>query len=85
MKDDVRRVVRRAGWEPEDYREVAAGQQEEEAARNWPLIAAVNRALAGPATAPTSNVAPVTSVAAVPATPPSARELSTRTVVQWGS
>jgi hypothetical protein len=77
MKDDVRRVVRRAGWEPEDYREVAAAQREEEAARNWPLIAAVNRALAGPAAAPTT--------AAVARVPASARELATRTVMQWGS
>jgi hypothetical protein len=78
MKDDVRRVVRRAGWEPEDYREVAAAQQEEEAARNWPLIAAVNRALAAPLTVPTTT-------AAVASMPASSRELPARTVMQWGS
>jgi hypothetical protein len=83
MKDDVRRVVRRAGWEPEDYREIAAGQQEEEAARSWPLIAAVNRALAAPVPATTAAVA--SAAVASGAAAASGRELATRTVMQWGS
>jgi hypothetical protein len=87
MKDDVRRLARQAGWSADQYREVAVEQQQDEAARVWPLIAAVNRCLAAPAATVVAPAAPPPQprvvVVSEPAPVAAPRVLSTRTITQW--
>lgn len=45
MRDDVRRLMSRAGWIEGAYVEVAALQGAAEATNDWPLLATVNRRL----------------------------------------
>ena len=46
MRDDVRKLMQRAGLPEDRYREIAADERRQGAESDWSLLAAVNRRLA---------------------------------------
>lgn len=46
MRDDVRKLMKKAGLPENGYREIAAEERQQAAEDDWPLLGAVNRRLA---------------------------------------